>query len=129
MTPSLETQLGQARTLLQNLIAQGLGGGEDHARLERRINALKVKIQRQTAENASVAASAGNLARELNINVLDLCRTLGKAAGPATRLSRREAAVLRTVYADRLKCQDQDHEHDTIQQASRCVILHNANQR
>lgn len=99
-TPSLEAQLTEARTLLQNLINQGLGGGADHARLERRINALKTRIMRQTAENASVAASAGSLARELNISVLDLCRTLAKGAGPATRLSQRERAVLRAVYGN-----------------------------
>lgn len=96
-TPSLETQLGQARETMAYMIRQGFGL-EMRERQERAINRLKNKIARQTAENASVAASADSLARELNISVLDLCKTLAKGAGPATRLSTRERAVLRTVY-------------------------------
>lgn len=96
-TPSPETQLGEARATMQMMIRQGFGL-EMRERQERRINALKTKIQRAAADNASVAASADNLARELNISVLDLVKTLAKGAGPGTRLSSREAAILRTVY-------------------------------
>jgi light-regulated signal transduction histidine kinase (bacteriophytochrome) len=97
MAKSLETQLGEAREIMARMIAMGIDA-QDRARMERRINALKAKIQRATADNASVAASADSLARELNVSVLDLCRALGKGAGPATRLSSRETAILRTVH-------------------------------
>lgn len=97
ITKSLEVQLGEARATMETMIAQGFGI-ETRQLQERRITALKNKIQRQAADNASVAASAGNLARELNINVWDLVKTMAKGSGPATRLSTRERAILRTVY-------------------------------
>jgi hypothetical protein len=93
----IAAQLTQAREKLAQAIRMGIDP-QDRARLERRVNTLKNKMMRATAENASVAASAAGLARELNISVLDLVRTLAKGYGPNTRLSKREAAVLRTVY-------------------------------
>lgn len=91
-------QIAQARTLLQNLISQGLGGGEDHARLERRITRLKGKLAQANTAQVRASSTVFALASELNVKLADLLRNLPRGYGETTRLSAGERTALRTAY-------------------------------
>jgi uncharacterized coiled-coil protein SlyX len=96
-TAQIIAELAAARETMQYMISQGFGL-ETRALQERRINALKNQLAKAQAAQAQVSSTVFALASELNISVWDLVKTLAKGSGPATRLSARERAVLRTVY-------------------------------